>query len=183
MACEATSFAICSHDRVSWPLAGCHVYYRFSETSRHGRSDCHHREIQPGERRSRRRGFSLWRNPSGRGSFIRSASQHPHHPSASAQECSTVHGVCSSCPVSFRWHAATCPSATVRPPLALPADGGQAPSSITPHRNVASSKPSAYPEDVAVPGSRPRLSYPGERGGFFAGVAAFTGSQYCLRQP
>ena len=38
-----------------------------------GRSDRHHGEIQPSQRRPRRRRFSLRRNPRGRGSFVRSA--------------------------------------------------------------------------------------------------------------
>ena len=43
----------------------------FSKRARHGQSDRHHGEIQPSQRRSRRRRFSLWGHPSGRGSFAR----------------------------------------------------------------------------------------------------------------
>jgi DNA topoisomerase/Nucleotidyl transferase AbiEii toxin, Type IV TA system len=57
---DAISFAICSH-------------LSFFETSQYGQSDRHHGEIQPGERRPRRRWFLLRRNPSGRGSFARPA--------------------------------------------------------------------------------------------------------------
>jgi hypothetical protein len=46
---------------------------RSFETSRYGRSDRHHGKIEPGERRPRRRRFSLMRNPRGRGPFIRPA--------------------------------------------------------------------------------------------------------------
>jgi hypothetical protein len=41
-----------------------------SNRARHGRSDRHHGKIQPSQRRPRRRGLSLWRNTSGRGSSI-----------------------------------------------------------------------------------------------------------------
>ena len=44
-----------------------------SNRARHGRSDRHHGEIQPGERRPRRRRFSLRRHPPGRGSSVRPA--------------------------------------------------------------------------------------------------------------
>ena len=43
------------------------------ETSRYGRSDRHHGKDQSSERRPRRRRFSLRRNPSGRGPFVRPA--------------------------------------------------------------------------------------------------------------
>src|ERR1700730_16797544 len=46
---------------------------RFSSRARHGRSDCHHGKIQPGQRRPRRRWFSLREYPPGRGPFVRPA--------------------------------------------------------------------------------------------------------------
>ena len=42
-----------------------------SQMGRHGRSDRHHGEIQPGKRRPHRCWFSLWRYPPSRGPFVR----------------------------------------------------------------------------------------------------------------
>jgi hypothetical protein len=63
-ACEAMSFPICSL---------FHTLSNRSFATSHGRSDRRDGEIQPGERRPRRRWFSLRRNPRCRGSFVRPA--------------------------------------------------------------------------------------------------------------
>ena len=58
-------FTICSHPRA--------VELILRERARHGRSNRHHGEIQPGQRRPRRRRFSLRKHPPGRGPFVRPA--------------------------------------------------------------------------------------------------------------